>query len=185
MYEAIVIGASAGGMFALKKLLSSLPADFRIPIIIVQHIAANSENYIVEFLDNSTKLKVKEVDEKEKISKGFVYICPPNYHLMVEHDHTLSLSADEKVNYSRPSIDVLFYTAADSFKSKLIGIVLTGANDDGSRGLLAIKKNNGLIIVQDPLDAETPTMPTNAINSTKPKYILAIEGISKLLIELQ
>jgi len=181
MYEAIVIGASAGGMNALRELLGGLPAHFNIPIVIVQHIAPTSENYIVQFLDKNCHLNVKEVDEKEKLQKGFVYLSPPNYHILIEEDSTISLSADEKVNYSRPSIDVLFFSASDAFKEKLIGIVLTGANNDGAQGLAQIKLNGGLCIVQNPEEAETEAMPQAAIEAAKPDYILKIEEISKLL----
>jgi two-component system chemotaxis response regulator CheB len=181
MYEAIVIGASAGGMAALNNLLAGLPGDFNIPIVVVQHIAPTSENYIVQFLDKNCHLSVKEVDEKEKLQKGFVYLSPPNYHILIEEDSTISLSADEKVNYSRPSIDVLFFSASDAFKEKLIGIILTGANNDGARGLAQIKLNGGLCIVQNPDEAETRAMPLAAIEIAKPDYVLRIAEISKLL----
>lgn len=120
MFKAIVIGASAGGMHTLKDLLKMLPANFELPIIIVQHIAPSSDNYLVEFLNSHCKLNVKEADEKEIIKKGFVYLSPPNYHTLVEDDLSLSLSAEEKVNYSRPSIDVLFISASDAYKNNLI-----------------------------------------------------------------
>lgn len=184
MFKAVVIGASAGGMHTLKNLLSKLSEDFFLPIIIVQHIAPTSDNYLVEFLNKSTKLKVKEADEKEFIEKGFVYLAPPNYHILVEEDSTLSLSADEKVNYSRPSIDVLFLSASDAFREKLIGVILTGANDDGARGLLEIKRNGGLTIVQDPLEAETPAMPLAAVKMADPQHVIAVNKISELLIKL-
>jgi two-component system chemotaxis response regulator CheB len=184
MYEAIVIGASAGGMHAIRDLLTKLPEDFQFPILIVQHISPTSDNYLVEFLDKTCKLSVKEADEKEQLKKGFVYLSPPNYHLLVEEDFTISLSADEKVNYSRPSIDVLFYSASDTYKDRLIGIILTGANDDGARGLKEISNNGGLCIVQDPLDAETPAMPQAAIKMANPKHIENIVEISKILCNL-
>jgi len=181
MYKTVVIGASAGGMAALKDLLSGLPQDFNIPIVVVQHIAPTSENYLVQFLDKNCNLKVKEADEKEKLQKGFVYLAPPNYHILIEEDSTISLSADEKVNYSRPSIDVLFFSASDAFKDKLIGIILTGANNDGAQGLAQIKLNGGLCIVQNPDEAETQAMPLAAIETAKPDYVLKIAEISKLL----
>lgn len=184
MFNAVVVGASAGGMHTINKLLSKLPENFLLPIIIVQHIAASSDNYLVEFLNKNTKLIVKEVDEKEIVKKGVVYIAPPNYHILIEEDFSISLSADEKVNYSRPSIDVLFLSASDAFKEKLIGVILTGANDDGAKGLLDIKRNGGLTIVQDPLEAETSLMPLAAIKTAEPQHILKVNEISKLLIEL-
>lgn len=184
MFKAVVIGASAGGMHTINKLLSKLPENFLLPIIIVQHIAPTSDNYLIEFLNKNTKLNVKEVDEKEIIKKGNIYLAPPNYHILIEEDSSISLSADEKVNYSRPSIDVLFLSASDAFKEKLIGIILTGANADGSGGLLEIRRNGGLTIVQDPIEAETSIMPLSAIKIAEPQHILTIKEISKLLIEL-
>lgn len=184
MYRAIVIGASAGGLYAIRDLLIRLPSDFEIPIIIVQHLSPSSENYMVEFLNKSTSLKIKEIDEKEPIKPNMVYIAPPNYHVLIEEDETFSLSADEKVNYSRPSIDVLFYSASDIYMKSLIGVVLTGANDDGARGLFTIRKNGGLGIVQTPASAEAPQMPTAAILEANPEYILEISEIAQLLIEL-
>ena len=181
MYKAIVIGASAGGMHTLKLLLSGLESDFNMPILIVQHISPSSDNYMVEFLNKNTKLTVKEADEKESLKNGIVYLSPPNYHMLVEEDFTISLSAEQKVNYSRPSIDVLFMSASDAFKKHLIGIILTGANDDGARGLLEIKRNKGLTIVQDPNEAETAAMPEAAIKCTNPHHILGVEEISKLI----
>ncbi|PLX04677.1 MAG: chemotaxis protein CheB [Marinilabiliales bacterium] len=184
MYRAIVIGASAGGLYAIRDLLVPLPSDFRIPIIIVQHLSPTSENYMVEFLNKNTSLNIKEVDEKEPIKPNMVYIAPPNYHVLIEEDETFTLSADEKVNYSRPSIDVLFYSAADIYRKDLIGVVLTGANDDGARGLFTIRKNGGLGIVQTPSSAEAPQMPSAAILEANPEYIIEISEIAKLLIEM-
>ncbi len=184
MFKAIVIGASAGGMHTLKDLLKMLPANFELPIIIVQHIAPSSDNYLVEFLNSHCKLNVKEADEKEIIKKGFVYLSPPNYHTLVEDDLSLSLSAEEKVNYSRPSIDVLFISASDAYKNSLIGIVLTGANNDGSKGLLEIKRNGGLTITQNPSEAESPIMPKSAAKLANPDYILKISEIAKMLTEI-
>lgn len=184
MYNAIVIGASAGGMHTINKLLMGLPSDFAIPIIIVQHISPNSDNYLVEFLNKNTKLIVKEADEKEIILKGFIYLSPPNYHILIEEDFSISLSADEKVNYSRPSIDVLFFSASDAYKNKLIGIILTGANNDGAKGLEEIKRNGGLTIVQDITEAETPAMPKAAAKLTNPDYVLKISEIAKMLSKI-
>ena len=183
-YKAIVIGASAGGFFALKKLIPMLPEDFSFPVFIVQHISPTSDNYMAKFLDNLANLTVKEADEKEIITAGYVYIAPPNYHLLIEEDFSISLSTDEKKNYSRPSIDILFETATYAYGEDLIGIVLTGANSDGANGLLSIKKAGGFCIVQDPSEAEAEAMPLAAIKSSDPHKILKIEEIGKLLIEL-
>ncbi len=183
-YKAIVIGASAGGFFALKKLITALPSDFSIPILIVQHISPTSDSYMAKHLNKLSGLTVKEADEKEIIKPGHVYIAPPNYHILIEEDCTISLSTSEKKNYSRPSIDILFETATFAYGEELIGIVLTGANNDGSSGLLSIKNSGGYCIVQDPDEAEVDTMPLAAIKTSNPQKILTIEGIAKLLIKI-
>jgi len=183
-YEAIVIGTSSGGMNALKFLFSALPIEFGIPIIIVQHISPRSENQWIKLLNNNSKLYLKEADEKEKIEHGKVYIAPPNYHLMIEQNKTFSLTIDERVNYSRPSIDVLFESAAEAYKNKLIGVILTGSNSDGTKGIKRIKEYGGLTIAQDPETAESSYMPASAIAAIQPDYILSLENISGLLIKL-
>lgn len=184
IYKAIVIGASAGGMKVVKSLCTSLPQDFTMGIAIVQHIADNSDNSWARMLDEWCNVKVKEADEKEPIKRGTVYLAPANYHLLVETDRTFTLTVDERVNYARPSIDVLFETAAEAFKEELIGVVFTGANFDGAQGLLSIKENGGLTIVQDPNTAEATPMPKAAIEKTHPDYILAPEDITDFLLKL-
>ncbi len=184
VYEAIVIGTSMGGMTALRELLKDIPQSFPAPILVVQHLSPLSDGYIVKYLDSRCNLQVKEVDEKEIASAGFVYIAPPNYHLLVGNGGSLLLSAEEKVNFARPSIDVLFETAADVYKDRLIGIVLTGANSDGSNGARYIKKKGGVLIVQNPHSAESSAMPHAAINNTYVDYILDINKIGIKLIEL-
>jgi len=183
-YEAIVIGTSSGGMNALKFLFSALPIEFGIPIIIVQHISPRSENQWIKLLNNNSKLYLKEADEKEKIEHGKVYIAPPNYHLMIEQNKTFSLTIDERVNYSRPSIDVLFESAAEAYKNKLIGVILTGSNSDGTKGMKRIKECEGLTVAQDPETAESSYMPASAIAAIQPNYILSLENIIELLIKL-
>jgi two-component system, chemotaxis family, protein-glutamate methylesterase/glutaminase len=183
-YEAIVIGTSSGGMNALKLIFSSLPVDFSIPIIIVQHISPRSDNQWIKLLNINSKLYLKEADEKEKIEHGKVYIAPPNYHLMIERNKTFSLTIDERVNYSRPSIDVLFESAAEAYKNKLIGVILTGSNNDGANGIKRIQECGGLTIAQDPETAESSYMPASAIATIQPDYILALENIIELLIKL-
>lgn len=183
-YKAIVIGSSAGGLNALRTILTMLNADFSLPIIIVQHISPQSDNYITQYLDKLINIKVKEADEKEVIKGGTVYFAPPNFHLMVEENFTLSLSTDERVNYARPSIDVLFETASFAYGNQLIGIILTGANYDGAKGLNFIKKNGGLAIVQDPKTAEVDAMPLSAIKMTKVDHVFTLKQIGKLLKNL-
>jgi two-component system chemotaxis response regulator CheB len=179
--QAIVMGSSAGGLYALKKLLPSLPESFPCPIMIVQHVSPASDNYMVRMLNELSAITVKEADEKEPVVPGTAYVAPPDYHLLVERDFTLSLSMEEKVNYSRPSIDVLFETAADAYGARLMGIVLTGANADGALGLKAIKKHGGYTLVQDPQDAESPVMPRAAIEKARPHKILSLKEIIAFL----
>jgi two-component system chemotaxis response regulator CheB len=183
-YAAVVIGVSAGGMQALGKIIPRLPATFPLPVIIVQHVAPNSDNYMVRHFDQISELYVKEADEKEPVEPGKVYFAPPNYHLLIEEDRTFSLSAEGRVNYSRPSIDVLFESALDAYCTSLIGVVLTGANNDGSTGLKKIKNCGGMTIVQNPATAEVAAMPEAAIKAAKPHYILELEDIAPMLVKL-
>jgi two-component system chemotaxis response regulator CheB len=183
-YEAIVIGVSSGGLNAMKVMFSCLPKEFNTPIIIVQHIGSQSENLWISLLNDKSNLYIKEADEKESIEQGKVYIAPPNYHLLIERDKTFSLTIDERVNYARPSIDVLFESAAEAYKSKLIGVILTGSNNDGTNGLKRIKEYGGLTIVQDPATAESSYMPASAIAVVQMDYILTLENIIKVLIKI-
>jgi len=179
----VVIGSSAGGLNALKTIFRKLENDFNLPVIIVQHISPDSENYLIHILNELKKMKVKEADEKETPQNGMAYIAPPNYHLLLEPDRMFTLTVDERVNYARPSIDVLFETAAEAYKEHLIGIILTGANNDGSKGLKKIKEFGGLAIVQDPENAEVDSMPRAAIQATHVDMILSLEEISLFLNE--
>ena len=183
-YKAVVIGASAGGFNALRDFIPKLPKQFSMPVFIVQHISPSSDSYMSLFLNKLSKLNVKEADEKEKIKKGNVYISPPNYHLLIEENLSISLSTEEKKNYSRPSIDILFETAAYAYGNKLIGIILTGANNDGAAGLRKIKDIGGYCIVQEPSEAESPAMPLAAIKKAKPNKILKLNEIVDLLVKL-
>lgn len=183
-YEAIVMGVSSGGMNAMKVMFSLLPQNFYTPIIIVQHLGARSDNHWIKLLNDKSKQHLKEADEKEKIENGKIYVAPSNYHLMIERNKTFSLSIDERVNFARPSIDVLFETAAEAYQDKLIGVVLTGSNSDGSKGIKRIQQCGGLTIVQDPETAESSYMPASAIQAIKPDYILSLEEIIKLLVKL-
>lgn len=180
-YEAIVIGVSSGGLNAMKTILPQLPADYGLPIIIVQHLRAESNGMWINALDKICGLNIREADEKEHIKNGNVYIAPPNYHLLIEPDRSFSLSTDKPVNFARPSIDVLFESAAHVYADKLIGIILTGSNSDGAKGLAKIKKAGGLALVEDPLSAETPFMPLAAIKATEVDQILKLEHIADKL----
>jgi two-component system chemotaxis response regulator CheB len=179
--EAIVVGTSAGGLNALKVILERLPEDFPVPILIVQHLRADSESFWINNLNAQCKINVKEAVEKELIVKGNVYIAPPDYHMLVELDRSISLSQEGKVNYSRPSIDVLFDTAADVYQDKLIGLVLTGASKDGARGLRKIKRKGGTTVVENPATAEFSLMPAEAIRASKADYVLSLQEIADLL----
>lgn len=183
-YEAIVIGVSSGGMKAMKIMFSLLPKGFKTPIVIVQHMSAHSDSQWIQLLNDTYTIDIKEADEKEIIENGKVYFAPPNYHLLIEKDKTFSLTIDGRVNYARPSIDVLFESAAEAYKNKLIGIVLTGSNSDGTNGIKRIQEYGGLTIVQDPKTAEAAYMPRSAIAAIQPDYILSLEDIIKLLINL-
>lgn len=183
-YEAIVIGTSAGGLYALIALLQDLPTDYKVPLIVVQHRAKDQKDLLEDVLQSKAKIKIKQADEKETIRAGCVYIAPPDYHLLVENDKTFSLSADDHVRYSRPSIDVLFESAALAYRRRLIGIILTGANNDGAEGARTIKQTGGLVIVQDPGEAEYSTMPRAAIETQSITYIWTLSEIGKFLLQI-
>jgi len=183
-YKAIVIGSSTGGFYALKRIITALPEGFALPILIVQHISSNSDNFMAKYLDNLSHVTVKEADEKEKILPSTVYIAPPNYHMLMEEDFTISLSTEQKRNYARPSVDVLFETAALAFGDQVIGVVLTGANNDGAKGLLAIKTAGGLTMVQNPDESEAYLMPQSAIDVAAPHFVLSLDEITNKLVEL-
>lgn len=182
-YELITIGCSMGGMHALQVIFGSLPKDFPVPITVVQHRYRTSNEGLPQFLRRHTRLDVVDTLDKQWIKPGTVYLAPANYHLLVERGE-LSLSVDEKVEYSRPSIDVMFESAADAYGSGLIGVILTGANADGARGAARIKKRGGFVIVQDPATAESPAMPQAAIAATPVDRILPLERIGPFLVEL-
>ncbi len=184
MYKAIVIGVSAGGIDALGSILPTLPVDFPIPVIIVQHISPVSDSFLSKHLNSICRINVKEADEKEMAIPGVVYFAPANYHLLIEEDETLSLSVEDRVNYARPSIDVLFETAAYVYNKKLIGIILSGASKDGSEGLKKIKEQGGLTVVQDPETAEAEMMPKAAIAATKIDHILPLNKIGPFLVDI-
>ncbi|QJB57089.1 chemotaxis protein CheB [Pseudodesulfovibrio sp. zrk46] len=183
-YSAIVIGVSAGGLAALDRILPKLNSDFSIPILVVQHISADSENYLPQHFSVRCAQEVKEAEDKEPIAQGTIYIAPPNYHLMVECDRTVALSIDPKVNFSRPSIDVLFETAADAYCDELVGLVLTGGNSDGAKGLAKIKKLGGLTVVQSPETAEVDAMPLAALEAVEPDHVVPLKDIANFLNDI-
>jgi two-component system chemotaxis response regulator CheB len=183
-YKAIVIGTSAGGLDALAKVLPALRGHLPVPILVVQHISASSDSYLVEYLNKMSSILVKEAEDKEVLRPSTVYFAPPDYHLMVEEDFTIALSNDEKVRYSRPSIDVLFETASWAYGSHLIGVIMTGANDDGSLGLKTIKEAGGYTIVENPESAVVKKMPESAILLSNPDLIIPVDKIAEALNSL-
>ncbi len=184
MIEAVLIGASAGGMKALTAILPALPKHFGMAVIVAQHLHAGSDGYLAEHLNRMCEVRVKDADEKEAVEPGTVYIAPARYHLLVEEDSTLSLSGEPHVNYARPSIDVLFESAVEVFEDRIVGIILTGANSDGAQGLAAIKKRGGTTVVQDPLNASSPEMPRAAIHAAQIDHILTLPQITSFLRDL-
>ena len=184
MYKAIVIGTSYGGLEALKLILPKLGKDFPLPVIVVLHIGDHNNSVFIDFLNNECQLLVKEVEFHDKVLPGHIYFAPPNYHLLIEDDYSFTFSADLKLNFSRPSIDVLFESAALVYMDSLIGVVLTGANSDGANGLRIIKEYGGVTIVQNPCSAVSPVMPRAALKAAKPDFRLKLELIADKLIEL-
>lgn len=181
-YRFVAVGVSAGGLHALQTLVSGLPADFPLPMAVVQHRARES-HLLCELLQEKTALRVVEVTDKEAIDQGTVYVAPPDYHLLVD-DGYFSLSTDEPVRFSRPSIDVMFQTAADVYGMDAIGVVLTGANADGAAGLRRIADAGGHAVVQDPATAEVRVMPRNALREVPDACVLPLEEIAGHLVAI-
>lgn len=180
----IVIGGSWGGIQASLSVLKTLPATFPIPIILILHRLRNLEGNLQDVFEKRIALKTVEIEEKERLRPGYVYLAPSNYHVLIEKDHTFSLDDSELENYSRPSIDVTFTSAADVYGSNTIGILLSGASKDGSSGLKYIFEKQGLAIVQDPDEAEVDTMPLAAIHSIPGCRIMNLEQIHAFLRSL-
>ena len=178
----IAVGASWGGLKALRAVAHGLPAHFPVPITFVQHRSKESAA-LRELLQDCTSLKVCEVDDKQPIMKGYIYLAPADYHLLVDGD-VFSLTVDEPVRYARPSIDVFFDSVAERFGPEAAGIVLTGANDDGALGLRRIAARGGVAIVQDPRTAESPIMPRAALRAVPTARTLSLERISHYLVSL-
>jgi two-component system, chemotaxis family, protein-glutamate methylesterase/glutaminase len=183
--DAIVVGASAGGVEALMVLFKALPLGFALPIIAVLHLPDERRSQLAEVFRQHLKIPVKEVDDKETIVAGTLYFAAAGYHLSVESDFSLSLSLEDRVHYSRPSIDILFESAADAYGSRLAGVLLTGASEDGAQGMAWIKECGGFTVVQDPDSAQVPTMPLAALALRAPDYVLSLNDIGQLLIELE
>ena len=183
-YELIVMGCSMGGMAAMERIFSVLPKDFPVPIVVAQHRYRTSGEALPSFLRRHSKLSVVDALDKQWIKPGNVYLAPADYHLFVDRGGELSLSVDAAVAYSRPSIDVLFESAADAYQAGVVGVVLTGANADGARGAARIKQRGGFVVVQDPKTAESAEMPQSAIAATRVDRILPLDRIGPFLVEL-
>ena len=181
--RAVVIGASAGAIQALSEILPKLPGDFPALVLVVVHIPANRANILAPLFEKKCRIAVHEAEDKEPAVPGAVFFAPANYHLLLEADLTLALSTDEPVLHSRPAIDVLFESAADALGSSLIGVVLTGANSDGARGLGAIAEAGGITIVEDPASAFAPAMPQAALAVCPGARVLPLHAIADALIE--
>ena len=181
-FEIVVVGASIGGLKALQTLLSGLPADFHLPVVIVQH-RGKGESDLCEFLTRRSSLPVTEPEDKETILPGHVYLAPTDYHLLVENG-SFALSIDPPIVFARPSIDVLFESAAEEYQERAIGVILTGANYDGARGLAEIKSRGGFTLVEDPASATCREMPEAAIAQTKVDWILPVQEIPACLENL-
>lgn len=182
-YAIVIVGTSWGGLAALRALASALPRGFGLPVVVVQHRHKDSDRLLATLLQERTELTVCEVEDKQPILPGFLFIAPADYHLLVERGH-FSLSTDEPVRYSRPSIDVAFNSAADAYGTRVVGVVLTGANADGAEGLKTIADHGGLALVQTPATAESPTMPRAALEAVPTARAMPIPAIAELLTTL-
>ncbi len=181
--QLIVIGCSLGGMHALQTILTGLPKEFCLPIVVAQHRHKRSAEGLPAYLRKFTHLKVVDADDKQRIKSGTVYLAPADYHLLIGDDADLSLSVEDAVRHSRPSIDVLFESAADAYGPGVIAVILTGANEDGSRGAKRIKQRGGTVVAQDPQTAEAPAMPKSAIDLGVVDQILPLDQIASFLAD--
>lgn len=182
-YQIVVVGTSWGGLSALRELVGGLPADLRIPVVLVQHRHRQSDHLLSLLLQERTQLNVSEVEDKAPIEPGSIYVAPADYHLLIDSGY-FALSTDAPVRYSRPSIDVTFYSAADTYGAGTVGVVLTGANSDGSRGLRRIYDRGGLAVIQDPATAESPTMPAAAARCVPGARVMSIAQVAQLVATL-
>jgi two-component system chemotaxis response regulator CheB len=182
-YDIAVIGTSWGGLAALRELVSCLPEDLPMPVVVIQHRHKHSDSALPQLLQDKTPLRVCEVEDKMPMEPGCVFVAPADYHLLVEPEH-FTLSVEEPIRYSRPSIDLTFTSAADVFGAKTIGVVLTGANADGSAGLKRIAERGGAALVQEPVTAESPTMPTAALKAVPTARTLTIDLIGGAIGEM-
>ncbi|HEX4263546.1 MAG TPA: chemotaxis protein CheB [Verrucomicrobiae bacterium] len=182
--EAVVMGASMGAIETLSFILPVLPADYPLPILIVVHLPPDADSLLSELFVAKCRLKVKEAEDKEVVARGTIYFAPANYHLLVESEHVLSLSSDEPELFSRPAINFLFESAADVYGDGLVGIILTGASEDGAHGLRMVGENGGVAVVQDPREAAAPDMPSAALKACPTAHVMTIDEIGTFLARL-
>jgi two-component system chemotaxis response regulator CheB len=183
--EALVIGASAGGIDALLRILPRLPDPLTFPVVVLLHLPDDRDSRLAEVFQQHLAVPVLQARDKESLAPGTVYFAPPGYHLSIETERSFSLSQEDPVHFSRPAIDILMTSAADAYGAALCGMLLTGASHDGAAGLAAIGAAGGLTIVQDPLDAEIATMPAAAIRLRAPSLILPLRDIATQLATLE
>jgi two-component system, chemotaxis family, protein-glutamate methylesterase/glutaminase len=183
-FDVVVVGASAGAVEALSEILPRLPSSFPLPIVVVVHVPGERRSGLRDLFGSRCNLRVFEAEDKAALAPGTITFAAPGYHLLIECDKTLALSVDEPVNFSRPSIDVLFESAAEAFGERTLGVLLTGANSDGARGLERIVEAGGVAVVQDPKSAASPAMPTAALALCRPRFVLDLPEIGALLASL-
>ncbi len=181
--QVVVIGGSAGSIDALGVLLPALPATLRATVVVVVHLPRERPSLLSQIFQPRCALPVREAQDKEPLEPGTIYFAPPDYHLLLDTGPTLALSVDEPVHFSRPSIDVLFETAADACGSHLLAILLSGANADGAQGLAAVQAAGGATLVQSPASCAVPFMPEAALAVMQPGHILTPEGMAALLLQ--
>ena len=179
--EAVVMGASAGGVEALSQILPALPPSFRPALLIVLHLPRERPSLLVDIYATRCTLPVREADDKEPVEPGTVYFAPPDYHMLVERSRQIALSTDEPVHFSRPSIDVLFESAADVYGNRLLGVILTGGNEDGAAGLHAVHRAGGVTVVQQPDSAQVPLMVVSALQRNPADFVLSLPELAQLL----
>ncbi|WP_312404835.1 chemotaxis protein CheB [Brevundimonas sp.] len=181
--KAIVIGASAGAVQSLLRILPPLPKDYGLPVLVVVHVPPDRSNVLAPLLRDRCQLTVKEAEDKELVSAGVVYVAPSDYHVLVETDESISLSGEEPVNYSRPSIDLLFESAADAYGDGLVGVILSGANEDGAAGLARLASVGGTALVEDPTTAYASTMPQAALDACPMARRMSLDEIGAFILK--
>lgn len=181
--QAVVIGASAGAVHALSRILPRLPADYPLPVLVVVHVPADPSG-LTSLFTTKCRISIREPEDKEPVAPATVYFAPPGYHMLVETDCSIALSADEPVLFSRPSIDVLFESAADSYAAGLVGVVLTGANADGAEGAAAVHAAGGTVLVECPAEAFAAAMPGAALARCASARALSLDAIADYLLSL-